>query len=297
MSCVLPSSLLRPFPTEVFLRILFFCSTSTLAVCSRLSHEFLGLASERLWRKNPVAVSSSSQLHLLFQRVSRKHQNDYLPLPPFFAQQLDLRTIQTLVLDGSCLLRTSLVLGSSFNPTGKLGLLRPKKMVVHSSGDLLSVVNSIFKHVRPEELVYLVPNDLFSTFSDIFPPPRRSRLHPRANHVVVVVHQLVGSSQLEGQSELTSLFFGIASNLDPLTAVPRHPCSLQYVLPPSACMDRAMLSGFLEGRHRGGVLLPGWWGGKEGSVVVEVADEEAKGWVEAGKASIPRSSRKLLCSI
>lgn len=55
-----------------------------------------------------------------------------------------------------------------------------------------------------------------------------------------------------------------------------------------------MLSGFLEGRHRGGVLLPGWWGGKEGSVVVEVADEEAKGWVEAGKASIPRSSRKLV---
>ena len=41
-------------------------------------------------------------------------------------------------------------------------------------------------------------------------------------------------------------------------------------------------------------MLPAWFGGREGSIVVEVANEEVKGWVEAGKASVPLASRRLV---
>ena len=76
--------------------------------------------------------------------------------------------------------------------------------------------------------------------------------------------------------------------------VPKHPTSLRFVLLPSACMDREALVGFLATRHRGGALDPEWFRGREGSVVVEVPTEEAKGWVETGKPAIPVASRKLV---
>lgn len=249
--------------------MLFFCSSPTLATCSRLSHEFLALSSEFLWRKNSVLISSSDQLHRLF-RVS-------ILLPPsllFSTFHLYLRSrLAESEQEASKGLPTSPVRLRStsqsakhpnprshrFLPPPNLSHLRtllrprPKRRSSPSQEDghperFSSVVASVFKHVRPLELVFIVPNDRWTLF-----PPRPARSASlRSNHVVVVVQELLGSLWVEGESELTSLFFGISSRLDPHSVVPKHPRSLRYVLPPSTSTDRAKLSRFLVERHRGG---------------------------------------------
>ena len=57
----------HPFPNEIFILILGFCSPATLAVCCRVSHEFLALASDPL--RTTVRLTRPEQLELLF-RVS-----------------------------------------------------------------------------------------------------------------------------------------------------------------------------------------------------------------------------------
>ena len=68
MTCPAPRpSLVHTLPLETFIHILGFCSPATLAMCCRVSHEWLELASEPLWRT--VCLSRPEQLELLF-RVS-----------------------------------------------------------------------------------------------------------------------------------------------------------------------------------------------------------------------------------
>lgn len=113
----------------------------------------------------------------------------------------------------------------------------------------------------------------------------------RSNNIVVIVQPLSEKEEwkITGR-ELVNLLMGMAVAFD-LHEIDEE-LQIRFVLKPSSY--REGFEKFLKVRAERECLDAAFLRRKEGSVVVEVADEKAKRWVEVGKAALPEEQRRLV---
>ena len=171
-------------------------------------------------------------------------------------------------------------------------------MIVNNIIDASSVHDSIFKIVRPQELVFVCKLDIL----DSRPALRlallvdysRSPVAPRSKNIVVVLKGLRPDYlfRMVG-NELANLFWGLALARGTFRSPEEdEDCALRYVVQPSR--DRSNFEGFLEDRRDGGSLDSAFFRSREGAVVVEVAVEESRRWVEDGRRVLSEAEKMLV---
>ena len=127
----------------------------------------------------------------------------------------------------------------------------------------------------------------------------KGRLMFRSTNIVVVLQPLADEEGKEWRilgRELLNLLFGIAvlSHGIPFEAINETEEDLQirFVLQPSTYEER--FEKFLKVRAERDCLDATFLRRKKGSVVVEVADEKARGWVEVGRDGLAEEQRELV---